>query len=241
MRLVEVLAPVFRKMTFAGGEPMLCPWLPELVRAAKARGMVTMLVTNGSRLSSDAIDALTGALDWVTLSIDSADARTHAELGRAVRGKAIPMERYAATAERTRAAGMRIKVNTVVTNLNAGEDLSPLLRALRPERWKILRVLPIAGQNDGSVEPLLCSTEEFEGFVERHRGLAREGITLVPEDHDDIRGSYAMIDPAGRFFDDLEGVHRYSDPILDVGVEAAWSMVRFSLVRFTKRGGDYVF
>jgi radical S-adenosyl methionine domain-containing protein 2 len=41
----------FEKKTFVGGEPTLCPWLGELIVKAKAMGMVTMLVTNGSNLS----------------------------------------------------------------------------------------------------------------------------------------------------------------------------------------------
>jgi organic radical activating enzyme len=36
------------KITFAGGEPTLCPWLHDLIAIAKKTGMVTMLVTNGS-------------------------------------------------------------------------------------------------------------------------------------------------------------------------------------------------
>jgi len=40
----------FKKITFAGGEPLLCPWLPDLMKTAKELGMTTMIVTNGSRL-----------------------------------------------------------------------------------------------------------------------------------------------------------------------------------------------
>ncbi len=32
-----------RKLTFAGGEPTLCSWLPELISHAKSKGLVTML------------------------------------------------------------------------------------------------------------------------------------------------------------------------------------------------------
>ena len=49
--VVEQLAAAgFDKITFAGGEPTLCPWLGELIALAKQRGLTTMLVTNGSRL-----------------------------------------------------------------------------------------------------------------------------------------------------------------------------------------------
>ncbi|MBZ4331490.1 viperin family antiviral radical SAM protein [Corallococcus sp. AS-1-12] len=241
LKLVELLALRFQKITFAGGEPLLCPWLPELVAAAKARGATTMLVTNGSRLDADTLAHLHGVMDWVTLSIDSMSPQTHAALGRAVHGKALPVEHYLTLAERIRAAGMRLKVNTVVTNLNAGEDQTAFLRELRPERWKLLRVLSVEGQNTGKVEPLFCPREDFEAFVARHRGLERDGIVLVPEDNEDMRGSYAMVDPAGRFFDNVQGGHRYSAPILQHGLDAAWSQVHFSIDRFVGRDGFYAF
>jgi radical S-adenosyl methionine domain-containing protein 2 len=241
LRVVALLAARFEKITFAGGEPMLCPWLPELIRAAKQRGATTMLVTNGSKLTRPWITAMAGDLDWITLSIDSASDETHRLLGRAVNGKAITAADYAVTAACIQLANMRLKVNTVVTSLNVGEDMSNLIVALRPERWKILQVLPIEGQNDGKVEGLVCTPGDFEAFVERHRGVESAGITLVPEDNYAVRGTYAMVDPAGRFFDDAAGRHRYSAPILEVGVDQAFGQVAFSLDGFLRRGGDYRF
>ncbi|AKQ69556.1 Molybdenum cofactor biosynthesis enzyme [Myxococcus hansupus] len=241
LQLVKLLAARFQKLTFAGGEPLLCPWLPELVRAAKGQGATTMLVTNGSRLTHERLSLFEGALDWVTLSIDSPFPETHVALGRAVQGKAIDAGDYLNIANLIRDAGIRFKVNTVVTSLNAHEDQTEFLRRLMPERWKLLRVLPVDGQNSGKVEPLLCSDEAFLGFVARHQCLATEGVTLVPEDNEDMRGSYAMVDPAGRFFDNAEGRHRYSEPILHRGIDAAWSQVHFSMPRFERRGGNYDF
>ncbi|RKH71071.1 radical SAM protein [Corallococcus interemptor] len=239
LRLVNLLSLRFRKITFAGGEPLLCPWLPKLAAAAKAHGITTMLVTNGSRLDADTLARLQGVMDWVTLSIDSVSPQTHAALGRAVNGRALPVEHYLSLAERIRSAGMRLKVNTVVTNLNAGEDQTAFLREMRPERWKLLRVLDVKGQNTGKVEALYCPREDFEAFVTRHRCLEREGIVLVPEDNEDMRGSYAMVDPAGRFFDNAQGGHRYSAPILQHGLDAAWSQVFFSMEGFLHRDGSY--
>ncbi|MBI4821777.1 MAG: 4Fe-4S cluster-binding domain-containing protein [Deltaproteobacteria bacterium] len=54
LRVVERLAAAFDKITFVGGEPTLCPWLPELVSLAKRRARTTMIVTNGSRLTNHA-------------------------------------------------------------------------------------------------------------------------------------------------------------------------------------------
>ena len=54
-----------------------------------------------------------------------------------------------------------------------------------------------------------------------------------------MTGSYAMVDPAGRFFDNMEGRHHYSSPILEVGLQQAWSQVRFEHTSFISRGGQY--
>ena len=54
-----------------------------------------------------------------------------------------------------------------------------------------------------------------------------------------MMGSYIMIDPEGRFFDNHAGEHHYSKPILEVGVEEAFSSVYYDPVKFLVRGGSY--
>jgi radical S-adenosyl methionine domain-containing protein 2 len=244
LAVVERLADVgFEKITFAGGEPTLCPWLGELVMRAKERGLTTMLVTNGSRILSPGWLEQHGVnLDWVVLSIDSADPRTHERMGRSIAGqvgRALPVAHYRAIATTLRTKKVRLKVNTVVTKENASEDMSDLLLELRPERWKVLQVLPVRGQNNGRVEPLLIDELTFRRFVSRHQRVAEAGVQIVPEDNEAMTGSYAMVDPAGRFFDNTASQHRYSRPILDVGADAAWQDIRFDSQRFTQRGGHY--
>lgn len=243
LAVVEKLAAAgFDKITFAGGEPTLCPWLGELVSCARRHGLTTMLVTNGSRLLTPGwLEQHAAALDWVVLSIDSADPRTHERLGRSIAGqagRALPVDHYLKAAQALRARGVRLKLNTVVTAQNADEDMGALVLALRPERWKVLQVLPVAGQNDG-VAPLCIDAPTFQSFCARHQRVADAGIAVVPEDNEDMTGSYAMVDPAGRFFDNTAGRHTYSRPILGVGVDAAWQDVRFEAQRFAARGGEY--
>ncbi|HPQ59832.1 MAG TPA: radical SAM protein, partial [Flavobacteriales bacterium] len=105
----------FQKITFAGGEPTLCPWLPDLIGTAKEAGMTTMIVTNGSRLSDAYLGTLRLHLDWIALSIDSLDDATNQAIGRAEpsRGVMAP-EGYRALVDRVKAHGFRLKVNTVV-------------------------------------------------------------------------------------------------------------------------------
>lgn len=228
-----------RKLTFVGGEPTLCPWLPELIAYAKEEGLVTMLVTNGSRLDEAYLNRLGGALDWVSISVDSADADTNRRIGRHDAAGPMMSDAYVQLAELVRASGMRLKVNTVVNALNCVEDMSVLIVAMMPERWKVLQAMPVAGQNDEFIGDLQVEQRWFDAFVRRHALASEFDITVIPESIEDMRGSYAMIDPYGRFFDSASGRHFYSNSILEVGVSAAFREVTFDRAKFHRRGGDY--
>lgn len=222
-----------QKLNFAGGEPTLHRHLGALIRHAKSRGMVTSIVTNGSRLPA-LLDEAADVLDWVALSVDSASEGTQHALGR---GKGDHVARALGHAALCRERGVRLKLNTVVTALNHREDMSHFVRVLRPERWKVFQVLRVEGENHGEVEPLLISEGEFSAFVERHAGLAVHGLAPVAEDNDAMIDSYVMIDPAGRFFGNTGGVHSASKPILEVGVEAALAEVGYDPTKLVGRGG----
>ena len=57
LSVVESLAQSgFEKINFAGGEPTLCPWLPDLIGRAKGLGMTTSVVTNGSLICGELLD-----------------------------------------------------------------------------------------------------------------------------------------------------------------------------------------
>lgn len=235
-RIIELLRPAgVEKITFVGGEPTLCPHLPALLRQARDLGFVNTLVTNGKRLRR-VLDTARGCVDWVGLSVDSADESTQAALGR---GGGDHVARSIEHFRLLHHLGIRVKLNTVVTSLNWREDMTAFVLKARPERWKVFQVLSIEGQNTGKVEPLLITAEQFSSFVERHGGLKGHGITIADESNDDMTGSYAMIDPLGRFFSNVCGRYVYSSPILEVSVTAAFRAVTFDAARFDARGGRY--
>jgi radical S-adenosyl methionine domain-containing protein 2 len=229
----------FEKITFAGGEPTLCPWLEVLIQTAKECGMTTMIVTNGSKLDKGKLESLKVHLDWVALSIDSLSSETNIKIGRAITGKrAIDLQSYKELIQRVKSAGFGLKINTVVNKFNYQEDMTELIEFAAPKRWKVLQILPVAGQNDAKVEGLIVSPTEFQDFIDRHKELALV-TKLIPESNEAIRGSYAMVDPAGRFFDSSDGGHSYSKPILEVGAGIAYSEVSIDALKFKDRGGEY--
>ena len=48
-----------------------------------------------------------------------------------------------------------------------------------------------------------------------------------------------MVDPAGRFFDNVSGTHSYGRSIIEVGVEEALKDVSVNAGRFLARSGLY--
>ena len=242
-KLVDLIGEAgFGKINFAGGEPTLLPYLPELIKRAKSRSLVTSIVTNGSRITPEWLDGLAGSIDMIALSIDSVDAENQRKIGRVEKGRGkwpISEERYLALGAMIRERGIRLKVNTVVNRENRAEDMRSFIVAMRPERWKIFQALPVAGQNDARIGDFAISDAEFWGYAERNRGVERDGIAVVPESNELMTGSYVMIDPEGRFYDNATGRHRYSKPILEAGVDAALNEVAVDTDRFLERGGRY--
>ena len=238
--VVEALAEAgFRKMNFAGGEPTLCPWLPELIQRASELGLTTSIVTNGSRVTEGWLESVRGCLDWAALSIDSVNPAALLRIGRFTRNGPMGEQDYLRVAEWFKRHDVRVKVNTVVTRFTLDEDLTEFIMKVRPERWKILQVLPVRGQNDSEVYEHVVSAEEFEQYVTTGREVEEHGIVVVPESNDLMTGSYLMVDPAGRFFDNVTGAHTYGRSIVDVGVEAALKDVSVDHERFHARGGVY--
>ncbi|MEV7142314.1 viperin family antiviral radical SAM protein [Streptomyces tauricus] len=238
LEVVSLLAEAgFKKITFAGGEPFLCPWLSDLLEAAHQLDMTTSVVTNGSLVTETA--SLTGLIDWLVVSIDSLSPQVLLELGRTTAGRPLPETTYRALCEDVTQAGIQLKINTVVTRVNRREDLSSFIIAAGPRRWKILQMLPIVGQNGGANNALSVTDDEFEEFVQRHEWVSQYGIDVVPENNDAMTGSYAMLDPAGRFFDNVNGCYTYSASILECGVTAALGQVTLVRSKYLARGGRY--
>ena len=228
-----------RKLTFAGGEPLLCPWLPELLRLTKEIGITTMIVSNGALLDKRWLQDNGEFVDWFTLSVDCLSWETNLKAGRAIGGQ-TPLSccRYFDLAIMIKSHGVKLKINTTVSRYNWRENLVDFIGTVQPVRWKIFQVLRIDGQNDSDFDRVRICSDEFDAFVKRHQTL-RSKCRMVVEDNEAMTSSYLMIDPTGRFYDNELGRHRYSDPIWRVGWERAQRQVAFSTEKFLDRDGLY--
>ena len=222
------------RLNLAGGEPLLyADKVPSVVHQARGLGFEVSMISNGSQLTDELLQKLAPQLTWLGISIDSAIPAANRAIGRVDRrGQLVDLENLAFSLARARQAypSLQIKLNTVVNQLNHSEDLSALIDQFKPDKWKVLRMLPVVNQH------LAINDEQFSAFVARHHAFSQ--ITCA-EDNQDMRESYLMVDPHGRFFQNSPLIpgqgYQYSQPILNVGTEAAFAEMRFDPARFAAR------
>jgi radical S-adenosyl methionine domain-containing protein 2 len=226
------------KITFVGGEPLLYPWLSELLSFAKSLSMTTMIVTNGMLLNEKWIEENKSNINWIAISIDSLNENTLFDVGRKTKTTTLSKKQYREICYLIKNKGIKLKINTVVFGKNKDDNMSEFILDVSPERWKVFKVLRIEGQNDNMID-MDVSDDDFLNFKRKHDFSNKHNIDIVFEDNNAMTGSYLMIDPAGRFFDNTNGFYKYSNSILNIGVNQALSEIKFDFDLFKERGGLY--
>lgn len=239
--LIEIISmsKKFRKMNFAGGEPTLIPHIEELIAFTKELGFETSIVTNASRIDFEWVKNISPHLDILTLSVDSINDETNISSGRSQKEETISKAKLMDIARACHIFGVNLKINTVVSQFNQMEILTPLINKLRPFRWKILQATQVEGQNDSAFDKVRVSYLEFIEYCKKNKTRLFPEIKVIEESEDIIQGSYLMIDQLGRFYDSSGKKHNYSGRILTVGLENALQQVSPDTSKFENREGNY--
>lgn len=130
-----------REIDFSGGEPTIHPELPELIASAKRIGMTRVcIITNGLRLSNPAYLASLqqAGLDEVLFSVHGPSARIHDEITQCPGS----FSRLSSALENAAAAGLALRVNTVVNRINhdALTDLGRLVLRFAPVQVNFITI-----------------------------------------------------------------------------------------------------
>ena len=219
------------KINFAGGEPTLSPFLGELIQYSKNLGLTTSVISNGTGVTERFLRNFGSKIDWIGLSLDSSDELIQYQLGR---GTGTYVQEIINKCELIKTAGIKLKINSVITRLNYEENMSWLIERINPDRWKVFQVLKIQDRNCQSIQDILISREEFDVFTKKHRKL-----NPIFENNDAMIESYMMIDPQGRFYQNSGKIYIFSRPILEVGVIYALNEIQYNHDKFVERGGLY--
>ena len=210
--LANLWAKKIEKINFVGGEPMLYPLIFDVVKAAKEMGFVVSIVSNGYYLNRKVVYSLAPFVNWIGLSIDSADECVEVALGRGNGGHVKHILELTGIIQQ---AGIKLKINTTVTRLNWMEDIRPLIGKLKPDRWKVFQVLKICGQNDLHFNSLSITDAQFNFFKSLNQEPV-EGCAPVFESNHEMIASYFMLSPSGSVMSNIDGANRTFIPLENV-------------------------
>lgn len=219
-----------QKITFAGGEPLLYKWIYEVIVYSKGIGLTTSIITNGSLLTDELLEKFKGYLDWIGISVDSLNPETNIKIGRTYKNN----PNYFELVSKIKMYGFKLKINTVVNRFNEDENLQDFINMANPSRWKVFDTLRVEGQNDTQFDEIKTSEKGFINFLKRHNHPS-----MVPESNEAMTGSYLLIDPQGRLFENSKGKHTYSNPLQFTDIDKCLSEINLNREMFVKRGGLY--
>ncbi|MGL1931819.1 MAG: viperin family antiviral radical SAM protein [Desulfotalea sp.] len=224
------------KVTFVGGEPLLYPELKQLIRFAHNLGITTCVVTNGALITEDWLHDVSGALDWIGISVDSLSVDTNRSIGRISSGAPMSESVYRRLVGLVRKYEIHLKINTTVCRWNYEENMSSFYHQTGAQRIKMFQALTVDGVNDKESNSFSVSKEQFAHYVERHLD---QNVDVIAEYSSDMVGSYLMVSPDGCFFDNVKNRYRFSRPICEVGFSKAIKDISLDHNKFVERGGLY--
>ncbi len=185
------------RINIAGGEPLLYPYLTDVINQANSLGLKVSIITNGSLLTEELISDWQGKVETIGISVDAISDETNQAIGREHQGKSLSVAQLCDIADWIHKYGIKLKINTVVSKLNLHEDMLSLYERMKPNRLKFLCMHVLENINS-EVSELKPTREEFDRFVAGNRFQYAD--EFVAEAEGSMQNSYLMISPSGNVF-----------------------------------------
>ena len=221
-------------INFAGGEPVLYNNFPALVDYAKKCGFTVSLISNGSLLLNEKLAPLDmlKKLDIIGISADSFDEKILINLGCCDSAfKVLSKEKLLDVIDRVKSVNptIKIKLNTVVSELNKNEQLTEIENKIKIDRWKFLKAKPFENKNFSN-KNLIISDAEFENFVARNQ--RRKGKVVFEST---TQRSYIIIDNVGNLLDNFGDDYEIVGNILEENFSEVFSRYKFNRQLYQER------
>lgn len=187
-----------KKISFAGGEPTLIPWVFDAIKYAKKLGFKVELITNGTnKLDDNQIRYL----DVIALDIDAINPQKNKELGKDLEH----VKRAEEIIEKAKKHGVYIKINSVLTKKNL-YDIFEVAKWIKEKgdviyRWKIFQFLPSYGLAKKNENILKISKRTFHKITNKIREYMKDwNGQLFTEDNEYMSSAYFSIDQLGNLY-----------------------------------------
>ncbi|MBI4061461.1 MAG: radical SAM protein [Elusimicrobia bacterium] len=180
----DLIAMGVRAVTFSGGgEPLLYPRLPQIVRRLARAGLRVAALTNGSRLQGDAAAAFARHGTWVRVSIDAWDGPSYA------RSRGVGPEAYAGVMENMRAFAARGSRCALGASFIVGKENAPHIadfcRQARDAGVSSVKLSACVVGNSGPENNAYHASiaDAVRGQIELSRALEGPGFSIVDHYH----------------------------------------------------------
>lgn len=182
MKIAEKICAIgVRYVCVSGGEPLLCPALPEVIKYFYEHGVKVFLSTNGS-LYLERVDKIEPYIHKLSLPLDGYDAKSNTCGGRPEwafdKVKEI-LDFYASSQ-----SDLFIKVSTVLVKGNCNkahlDKMRALLQKYNISQWKIYELVPEGRGADNYCELSVDYEKVVNDFIE-NTSENKFKITFVPE------------------------------------------------------------
>lgn len=237
-----------KRINFAGGEPFLNrKLLANLAHYAKAKGVETSVITNGSLVTRKVFEDIHPYLDMIGISVDSGNDSVNFNIGRWSRrsgqDEGSHVEAVKRVANLCKEFKKNLKLNTVICRENLNDSsIFELVNDIQPFRWKVFRVLKIDNENGvtrDEREPYdgFLTDDEWENWKEKCRQQCQ--VEPVYENNDEMLTSYIVVDESGYILDSSSGSKLQKASLLEVQIDDVLSDIGFDADEFIKRGGNF--
>lgn len=131
-----------RSWVVSGGDPVLWPHLPEVVRACFDNGLAVGVDTTGVALTHAVAAAIAPWVAYVGIPMDAPEG---AEDRFRRHGTSVPHDYAERAAAVARSAGIPVKINTVVHRSNIGHlaSIAQRVAAVEPSTWSLFEWNPV--------------------------------------------------------------------------------------------------
>lgn len=191
----RIAASGIKKLTFAGGEPLLIPHINDLIYYAKSKGLTVSMTSNAILIDDEECEFLLNNLDYLTMSLDGANDDVQSAMTRN-RNHATKVKSILTYADNMPEHRCKIKVNTVVSkkNQNNMKELASLISSHDVYRWKLMQFTPLRGAAINMRNEFEISNEDFTAAFETASTALKEKSKIAEATYsDDLEASYFII------------------------------------------------
>ena len=195
------------RINLAGGEPLISKNIQAIIDYIHSKNIKVSIITNGYYITHDFITNNKDKLSMIGISVDSLNHDTNIKIGRSCKGETLSKDKLIDICNFIKENGIKLKINTCVTTNNIDENIIELIKAIKPDRVKVLRAFCDSNNSNFNI-----SDTQWKNTCMKYKDY-----NVIFEDNDFMKTGYIIIDSEGNLSRD--NLHLKSNSLIKDSVE----------------------